>query len=121
VPSASPEARAFVDDIARGLGTAAVTIPEDERALFERPHVPAAEAKARREREVRLLSWRRAEAKRRGVDEQVVLPGHCAKDAVDGDVAGVDDLARVRGIGAFRVHRDGEAIVRALRGEGVAT
>jgi ribonuclease D len=121
VPSASPEARAFVDEMSRGLATAGVTIPDDERALFERPHMPAAEAKARREREVRLLSWRRAEAKRRGVDEQVVLPGHCAKDAVDGAMAGVDDLARVRGIGAFRLHRDGEAIVRALRGEEVAT
>jgi len=40
---------------------------------------------------------------------------------VDGDIAGVEDLSRVRGIGAFRVHRDGDAIVRALRGEEVAT
>jgi ribonuclease D len=117
VASSSPEARAFVDEVAQGLASAGVTIPEDERALFERPQVPAAAAKARREREVRLLSWRRAEARRRGVDEQVVLPGHCAKDAVDGDIARVDDLSRVRGIGAFRVLRDGEAIVRALRGE----
>jgi ribonuclease D len=117
VANASPEARAFVDEVARGLAATGVTIPEEERALFERPQVPAAAAKARREREVRLLAWRRAEAKRRGVDEQVVLPGHCAKDAVDGDIAGVEDLSHVRGIGAFRVQRDGEAIVRALRGE----
>jgi len=121
VANSSPEARAFVDEVARGLAAAGETIPEGERALFERPHVPAAEAKARRDREVRLLSWRRAEAKRRGVDEQVVLPGHCAKEAVDGDIAGVDDLSRVRGIGAFRVQRDGDAIVRALRGEEAAT
>lgn len=116
VASASDEAQEFVDAVARGLATAGETVPVEERALFERPQVPAAQAKARREREVRLLSWRRAEAKRRGVNEQVVLPGHCAKDAVDGDIAGVDDLARVRGIGAFRVRRDGDAIVRALRG-----
>jgi ribonuclease D len=121
VASSSPEARAFVEEVARSMATAGVTIPEEERALFERPRVPAAAAKARREREVRLLSWRRAEAKRRGVDEQVVLPGHCAKDAVDGDIAGVDELSRVRGIGAFRVHRDGDAIVRALRGEEAVT
>ena len=55
-------------------------IPDEERALFERPQVPAAEARARREREMRLIAWRRAEAKRRGVDEQVVLPGHCASN-----------------------------------------
>jgi ribonuclease D len=119
--NASPEARAFVDEVARGLASAGETLPEDERALFERPQMPAATAKARREREVRLLGWRRAEAKRRGVNEQVVLPGHCAKEAVDGDIVGLEDLSRVRGIGAFRVHRDGDAIVRALRGEEVAT
>ncbi|HEY3821593.1 MAG TPA: HRDC domain-containing protein [Polyangiaceae bacterium] len=117
--SGSPDARAFVEEVARGLATAGDAIPAEERVLFERPQMPASVAKARREREVRLLSWRRAEAKRRGVDEQVVLPGHCAKDAVDGDIAGVDDLARVRGIGAFRVSRDGDAIVRALRGDAV--
>ncbi len=121
VASASDEAQEFVEAVARGLATAGETVPVEERALFERPQVPAAQAKARREREVRLLSWRRAEAKRRGVNEQVVLPGHCAKDAVDGDIAGVGDLARVRGIGAFRVRRDGDAIVRALRGEEEAT
>jgi ribonuclease D len=120
VASASDEAQEFVEAVARGLATAGETVPVEERALFERPQVPAAQAKARREREVRLLSWRRAEAKRRGVNEQVVLPGHCAKDAVDGDIAGVDDLARVRGIGAFRVRRDGDAILRALRGEEAA-
>jgi ribonuclease D len=121
VASRSPEERAFVEEMARGLAAAGESIPEEERPLFERPQVPAAIAKARREREGRLLAWRRAEAKQRGVNEQVVLPGHCAQDAVDGDIAGVDDLHRVRGIGAFRVHRDGEAIVRALRGDGVAS
>ena len=121
VASSSPEARAFVEQVARGMATAGVTIPEEERVLFEKPQMPAAAAKARREREVRLLAWRRAEAKRRGVDEQVVLPGHCAKEAVDGDIRVVEDLSRVRGMGAFRVHRDGDAIVRALRGEAVVT
>jgi len=43
-------------------GVGGETLPEDERALFEKPQMPAATAKARREREVRLLGWRRAEA-----------------------------------------------------------
>jgi ribonuclease D len=118
VPSASPEARAFVEAMAGGLATAGATIPVEERPLFERPQMPGALARARREREVRLLAWRRAEAKRRGVDEQVVLPGHCAKDVVDGDIESVGDLTSIPGIGAFRVQRDGEAIVRAIRGDG---
>jgi len=54
------------------------------------------------------------------VNEQVVLPGHCAKDVVDGDVEHVEDLGRIPGIGAFRVRRDGEAIVRALHADAAA-
>jgi ribonuclease D len=117
IASSSPAARAFVEELARGVATAGETVPEEERALFARPQVPAAVARSRREREVRLLSWRRAEAKRRGVDEQVVLPGHCAQDVVDGEIARVEDLSTVPGMGAFRVLRDGEAILRALRGQ----
>jgi ribonuclease D len=118
VSTSSPSARALVDELARQVASAPDTLPEAERALFERPRPPAAETKARRERETRLLAWRRAEAKRRGVDEQVVLPGHCAKDTVESNATTVEELARVSGIGAFRVVRDGEAIVQALRGEG---
>ena len=117
VASSTAAARAFVDELARGVAEAGDTIPPEDHELFERPRLPAAVARARRDREVRLLSWRRGEAKRRGVDEQVVLPGHCAKDVVDGQIASVDELARVPGIGGFRVQRDGEAIVQALRGE----
>lgn len=117
VGNASPAARAFVDELARAVASAGELLPEDERALFDRPRPPAAETRARREREVRLMAWRRAEAKQRGVDEQVILPGHCAKDAVDGAVTSVERLARIPGIGAFRVARDGETIVRVLRGD----
>jgi ribonuclease D len=79
--------------------------------------MPASEARLRRQREARLIAWRRAEAKRRGVDEQVVLPGHCLKDAADRGAQSIDDLSRVSGIGAFRLREDGMAIVHALRGE----
>ena len=72
-------------------------------------------AKDRKEREARLTAWRREEAKKRGVDEQVVLPGHCLKDIAA--LPGTPDasaLAAVPGLGAFRVDRDGPAIARAL-------
>jgi hypothetical protein len=52
------------------------------------------------------------------VDQQVVLPGHCLKEAAENQPAGLDELARIPGIGAFRVERDGEAILRTLRGDG---
>ena len=98
ISTSSPAARAFVDELARGAAGAGEALPEEERALFERPRLAPAEARARREREARMTAWRRAEALRRGVDEQVVLPGHCAKEVVGGQVATVDDLARVPGI-----------------------
>jgi ribonuclease D len=118
VSTTSPGARTFVAAIARAVASAGDLLPEDERARLHRPPPPPGVQRARREREARLLAWRRAEATRRGVDEQVVLPGHCVKDAADQDAKAVDDLASVPGIGVFRVERDGPAILRALRGEG---
>jgi ribonuclease D len=115
VPASRPPA--LIDDIVRALAAAGDSLPEDDRALLQRPRVPTAVHRARRERESRLIAWRRAEATRRGVDQQVVLPGHCLKDAAGSEPAGLDELARIPGIGAFRVERDGEAILRTLRGE----
>lgn len=116
-PKAAPGASRLAEAMARVVADAGDTLPEEERARFERPRPPQAFTKARREREARLLAWRRVEAKARGVDEQVVLPGHCVRDAVEREPATADDLRDVAGIGTFRIARDGEAIVRALRGE----
>ncbi|HEX3770814.1 MAG TPA: ribonuclease D [Polyangiaceae bacterium] len=117
--AATPEGREFATALLRALAGAGDHIPEDERAHFEPARIPAEEAKRRREREARLTAWRRAEAKRRGVDEQVVLPGHCLKDAASPHVRSPADLARVPGIGAFRIARDGEAMATALFAAGV--
>jgi ribonuclease D len=78
----------------------------------------ADESKARRERETRLTAWRKAQAKARGVDEQVVLPGHCLKDIAALPAAGLAELSAVAGLGAFRVERDGASILAALAGGG---
>lgn len=90
-------------------------VPEAERAMLDKPRLPPAVAKARRAREQRLTSWRKNEAKRRGVDEQVVLPGHCLNDLASlDDDASIDSIARVPGIGAFRVERLGETLRTVL-------
>jgi ribonuclease D len=117
IPRDIPEAGAFAEEVSRVVSGAGETLPAEELARFERPRAPAAVARARRERETRLLAWRREQAKRRGVDEQVVLPGHCVKDAIELEVYTPDELRRVPGIGAFRVERDGEAMAGALRGD----
>ena len=93
-------------------------VPADERAAFftPKPPLPRALIDARRGREHRLTAFRRAEAKRRGVDEQVVLPGHCLQDIADRAPTTLEDLATIGGIGAIRVERYGDAIIAAVRG-----
>jgi ribonuclease D len=117
LPIGTPPGRAFVAALVPLLVTAGERIPEHERRLFEPVRVPVAQARLRRQREARLTAWRRGEAKRRSVDEQVVLPGHCLKDAVDADVETLEDLSLVPGLGEFRLRQDGDAILRALRGD----
>jgi ribonuclease D len=114
----SPE---FAETLAQALAAAPRTLPDDERERLRPVRLPMDVVRGRREREARLTAWRRHESKQRGVDEQVVLPGHCLKELVAADfVTSLEALARVPGIGGFRVLRDGEAILRALRGEGPA-
>ena len=115
--TATPEGRAFAIDLVQAMASAGDVIPEEERVYFEPVRMPAAEVRLRRQRETRLIAWRRAEAKRRGVDEQVVLPGHCLKAVATQGALNVDDLALVSGLGAFRIRDDGEAIVHAMLAE----
>jgi ribonuclease D len=70
----------------------------------------------RRAREKRLSGWRRAEAQARGVDEQVVLPGHCLSDLVALDDIGPDAVARVPGLGPKRAVRYGATLSALLAG-----
>jgi ribonuclease D len=118
---ASPSGAALAKALADAVAGAGPSVPEGDRCWLERPRIPVELAHARRSREARVSSWRKAEAERRCVSEQVVLPGHCLKELVQGQVETVEDVARIRGIGEFRVRRDGDAIVRALRAADFAT
>lgn len=107
-------ARPMLDAVRAGIEDAG-RIPTDEHAMIERPRPPAAWVKARRAREGRLTAWRKVEAKARGVDEQVVLPGHCLQDLADLDEgATLEDVASVAGLGAFRRERDGAKLAALL-------
>jgi ribonuclease D len=116
--TSGPRAGALANEMLRAVaaGVADGAIPEAERAFFERPRLPNAIAKTRRARETRLLAWRKEAAKARGVDEQVVLPGHCVKQLAETGAATREEVAKIPGVGAFRAERDGDAIVRALEG-----
>jgi ribonuclease D len=50
----------------------------------------------------------------RGVDEQVVLPGHCLQDLVDLDGTDLDAIAAVRGMGQKRYRLYGAALAVVL-------
>ncbi|WP_437842363.1 HRDC domain-containing protein [Sorangium sp. So ce1153] len=93
-------------------------VPEEERELFVQARPPRKEVAVRRAMETRITAWRRAEAKARKVDEQVVLPGHCAQDLVEIALAGAHAdgvaaaaaIARIPGLGARRFARYGGAL-----------
>jgi len=118
----SPIARKDSEGVGRALleavrlGVQDVDIPDDDRKWFNRPRIPPADIKARRDREARMSSWRKAEARARGVSEQVVLPGHCVTELVAIAPTTAADLSTTAGLGAFRVARYGEAILSAIHG-----
>jgi ribonuclease D len=102
--------KTWLGAIAEGVRDA--DLPEAERTFFT-PPPPDRDALARRRaRETAVNAWRRAEAKRRQIDEQAVLPGHCAEAVVSALVAHESDpaalrdaIARIPGFGARRCER----------------
>jgi ribonuclease D len=111
-PRARVASDALLEAIARGAAEG--DVPEEDRARFTPPRLSRTEIARRRGRERSLSAWRKAEAARRGVDEQVVLPGHCLKDLAEADGMEVEDVLRTPGLGACRAGYAG-AMVEALR------
>lgn len=104
-----------------GAGIAEGDVPMRDREYFEpQPFDRTAFAK-RREIEGRLNAFRRIEAERRGVNEQVVLPGHCVQDlakilgsTTSQDPNLVPRIAAVAGIGAKRAEQYAGALVALM-------
>lgn len=94
-------------------GEADGDVPHDERHYFESER-SGMDGALRRRREVALQKWRAETAAARGIDPQVVLPGHCLDAIAGADVRGADDLRRIDGVGEVRVLRDGDAIAACL-------
>jgi ribonuclease D len=88
--------------------------PEEELALqVERPPSPA-ELERRKLRKRLLTEFRARVATQRGVDPQVILPGHCVNGMVDLSALDLDALRQVKGLGACRVERYGARLVSEL-------
>jgi len=93
-------------------GEAAGDVPEEERPDRRREDVPPPEERAARKRRQKALTkWRRREAEARGVDVQVVLPGHCLQDLSSQAPEDVDGLHAIPGLGGARIERYGEALL----------
>jgi len=93
-------------------------VPVNERAEFltPPPKPPRAELTAMRQREQRLMAWRKAQASARAVDEQAILPGHVLRRLAEQAPQSTELLAATPGLGGFRATRDGAAILQAIRG-----
>lgn len=88
--------------------------------LVEERQAPATREQRNRwkSRESALKSWRSAQAKARKLEPSVILPGHCLNDMVQLTQDSLDGLTTIAGLGAVRVARDGEAMLRALASAG---
>ncbi len=106
-------AEALLEAVVLGLSDGELSA--EDRAWLEPRRLPPAVLKARRDREGRLSAWRKSEAKARGVNPQVVVPGHCAADILGKEPVDVGALREIEGFGEGRVARYGSAILAALR------
>lgn len=79
---------------------------EQLRKLLPAPPSPA-ELSRKKRRKAQLMEFREKQAKARGVDVQVVLPGHCLSELVDVEWLVRDVLIAVPGFGECRVERYG--------------
>ncbi len=103
------------------LGIKDKDVPAADRALFEPPTFDRQALARRRELEAKVSAFRRAEAARRGVDEQVVLPGHCATELVGILMASEPRdpqlsarVAAIAGIGSKRAEQYAEVLAGLL-------
>jgi ribonuclease D len=105
-------AQAFVDAIAEGEREG--DVPEEDRRHFVITRSPSGEIARRRAREECLAQWRAIEAEARGVNMQVVLPGHVLSEIAKVGPTTAQTLAEIPGFGEVRVRRYADAILSAL-------
>lgn len=74
----------------------------------------ASELARRRRRRELLIAWRTRAATERGIDPQVVLPGHCVNELVKLPALSRSELYGVPGLGVCRVERYADALEREL-------
>jgi len=95
------------------VGIASGPVPASE--LPDAPRLDREAIELRKRREKRLSGWREKEAERRGLNPQVVLPGHCLRDLAGLSELDADSVRSIDGLGRSRADRYAEQIAELLR------
>jgi ribonuclease D len=96
-------------------GRTDTTLDEDERGVLDRRPPSPADRKAYKRREDRLRAFRRRESEQTHVDEQAILPGHCASALAEEAPTTLEALRAIRGLGEARINRYGATLLDLLR------
>jgi ribonuclease D len=109
-------ARRLVPEIADALarGAEAGAPPEEDLATVTGPRPAPDVREAEKRRKNALGAFRKAEAESRGVDPQVVLPGHCLNDLVARGARDESELRAILGFGECRIERYGKKVLELL-------
>jgi ribonuclease D len=107
--SKAVHAALFADALARAAQRS--DAPAEQLARFAEVPSPA-ELARRKRRKAWLSEFREQEAKARGVDLQVVLPGHCLNDIAELSELSAQSLQQVPGFGAVRFERYGARLLQ---------
>lgn len=111
----SSTARPHTARFAHALAAASERADAPSEELIDDSRVPpASELIARKRRRELLTNFRAREAASRGVDPQVVLPGHCLTDLAKAPSLARETLLEVPGLGACRIERYGRRWAQEL-------
>ncbi|HQB45941.1 MAG TPA: HRDC domain-containing protein [Polyangiaceae bacterium] len=91
--------------------------PEQFRKPVAPPMLPVAQRIANKNLEKRLQTWRSAEAERRDVHEQVVLPTHCIRWLLSRKPTTEEQIASMPGLGKARAQRYAGRLLSLVTGE----
>ena len=103
---------ALLEAVIQGIAVGALSPPE--AAHLEHPSINPDAIDARKRRDKRLTGWRDSEARKRGVHEQVVLPGHCVRQLATGKLRTAPEIAALEGLGKARGERYAAELAKLL-------
>lgn len=106
-----PEREALLTSIREALAKGPASTPPPPAP--QRP--PQAVLTARKVLEKRLQTWRKSEAERRQVGEQVVLPTHCLRRLVQSRWESAEAIGAMPGLGPARADRYADRLAELVR------